>query len=693
MAVWYHASNHISMNPVRLRRWLCGFAAVLASCSLRADVAPVITNQPQNVACLECQPARFNVGFSGTLNYIQWYRDGSAIPGFLARARSYIVPHAALSDNGSQFYAIVTNYAGAVTTTVATLTVSTNLLPFRALEVRSCPILNRLLVPFESCPFNTNTATNLANFSLSGSATILSIAVTNETNALITTSPLVNGSNYTLTISNVMDWNGQVMAPNPTQITFTAGSYSGISFTAQPVDFATYPGQTVTLNAQASAASLCSTGLISPLLQWQKASEGVPFADIPGATNISYSFIYDLPNCWAGPAFYRVRAFADGLSGTSSVATGYALDYDAFPPQLFYAWRGALASNQVVLQFDWTRVALSSATNVNLYSINNGVQVLNAGYGSNDYASHFYVVLTTTPLTNGAYYFITVSNIQAEGCAFPSNYFAYPQWQVISNYGAHYSAGHEYIYIEAEDYDGKSVTSEGNTWYRAYDWTASLGRCVSPTFTTGTYPRLDYGVNFPSEGVWYVWLRGRGSGGATVGIDGAINPEGTYVGDLGNSTNGWNNSFWNWTTENYLGRARITITNAGLHTFNIRGGYASVDAILLTTNSAFAISPRTNLFSNEVNCSGIADPKPIICQWPPPREPTLDYRVHLRRAGTNWELSWPPGATLQETDDITPKPVTPWFSSADWRAVTNASNPMIVSNAPTRFYRVQFYNF
>ena len=88
-----------------------------------APVAPAITTQPTNQTVTAGQTATFAVVASGTapLSY-QWNKNGTAISG--ATSSSYTTPATTSSDNGAQFTVVVTNTAGSVTSSPATLTVS-----------------------------------------------------------------------------------------------------------------------------------------------------------------------------------------------------------------------------------------------------------------------------------------------------------------------------------------------------------------------------------------------------------------------------------------------------------------------------------------------------------------------------------------------------------------------------------------
>ncbi len=86
-------------------------------------VAPGITTQPASQTVTIGSTAMFNVVATGTapLTY-QWFKSGSPISG--ATSSTYTTPVAVLSDSGSAFTVTVTNTAGNVTSSIATLTVN-----------------------------------------------------------------------------------------------------------------------------------------------------------------------------------------------------------------------------------------------------------------------------------------------------------------------------------------------------------------------------------------------------------------------------------------------------------------------------------------------------------------------------------------------------------------------------------------
>src|SRR5438552_11620 len=89
-------------------------------------VAPAITTQPASQMVTAGQTATFTVTATGTapVSY-QWQMNGTAIGG--ATAASYTTPATTTADSGAQFTVVVSNAVGSVTSTAASLTVTTAL--------------------------------------------------------------------------------------------------------------------------------------------------------------------------------------------------------------------------------------------------------------------------------------------------------------------------------------------------------------------------------------------------------------------------------------------------------------------------------------------------------------------------------------------------------------------------------------
>lgn len=83
--------------------------------------APAITAQPANITVTELQPASFSVIATGgsPLTY-QWRRNGVTVAG--ATSATLVIKSAVAADHNAKYSAVVTNSAGAVTSTEAVLT-------------------------------------------------------------------------------------------------------------------------------------------------------------------------------------------------------------------------------------------------------------------------------------------------------------------------------------------------------------------------------------------------------------------------------------------------------------------------------------------------------------------------------------------------------------------------------------------
>jgi hypothetical protein len=112
-AIYELAENNLFDPAPDADRTITAFIGTLAT-------IPVITTQPQSVAATAGTSASFSVTATGASNY-QWRRNGTNIAG--ATAATYSLT-AALADNGALFSVVVTNSAGSVTSSAATLTVT-----------------------------------------------------------------------------------------------------------------------------------------------------------------------------------------------------------------------------------------------------------------------------------------------------------------------------------------------------------------------------------------------------------------------------------------------------------------------------------------------------------------------------------------------------------------------------------------
>ena len=98
-------------------------------------------------------------------------------------------------------------------------------------------------------------------------------------------------------------------------------------------------------------------------------------------------------------------------------------------------------------------------------------------------------------------------------------------------------------------------------------------------------PRLDYAVNFPAAGTYYVWVRGRGETGPDDSLHVGLNGQPTVTADR---ITGFDSS-WRWSNDTMDNqRATIVVSNAGKQVLNIwmREDGTVIDKIMLTTDGS-----------------------------------------------------------------------------------------------------------
>jgi alpha-tubulin suppressor-like RCC1 family protein len=124
-------------TPVNIYKGLLSNAATLA-------FLPAITTQLNSSSVTEGSAASFSVVAisSASLTY-QWRKDGSPISG--ATSSTYSISSTSKSDAGS-YSVVVTNYAGSVTSSAATLTVTANAPRLSNLSVRTALGANQIVI-------------------------------------------------------------------------------------------------------------------------------------------------------------------------------------------------------------------------------------------------------------------------------------------------------------------------------------------------------------------------------------------------------------------------------------------------------------------------------------------------------------------------------------------------------------------
>ena len=105
----------------------------VASLTVLTTPVPVISQGPQNMTVALSQPATFSVTTAGTGLTYQWQSQPVGASGFSniagATSSTYTTPATQAGDNGTEFQCIVSNSAGSITSSFATLTVQTAAVP------------------------------------------------------------------------------------------------------------------------------------------------------------------------------------------------------------------------------------------------------------------------------------------------------------------------------------------------------------------------------------------------------------------------------------------------------------------------------------------------------------------------------------------------------------------------------------
>lgn len=182
---------------------------------------PVITRQPTNTTVIETGSATFAVALDHMIGAsFQWLRNGLGISGETNPV--FIAKNLSLADSGVRFQCAITNAYGFTNSASALLTVTPDTTPPTLSTVGNLGEKQVVFVAFSE-PVSAASATNPANYSLSGGASVTRVAFGPDNRTLIlTTTELNESTSYTLTVNNVTDL---ASTPNPiapnTQRSFT----------------------------------------------------------------------------------------------------------------------------------------------------------------------------------------------------------------------------------------------------------------------------------------------------------------------------------------------------------------------------------------------------------------------------------------------------------------------------------------
>jgi len=186
--------------------------------------------------------------------------------------------------------------------------------------------------------------------------------------------------------------------------------------------------------------------------------------------------------------------------------------------------------------------------------------------------------------------------------------------------------GPDLVLIEAENFHN-NISQGDHEWQLATDTEGfsgtgfmrampDSGANVQVDYVTFS-PRLDFEVNFVKTGIHYVWVRylktSGGDDSCHIGLDGQ---EGS---DAENISAPGSDNVWSWSNERRgdLGRAKLEVTSADVHTVNVwmREDGFRLDKIILTTDESYI--PKDEKPPVEIIPAKV-EPKPIA---PKPVEP------------------------------------------------------------------------
>jgi len=216
-------------------------ANVTAVYAVSGEIAPqspaVILVNPTNIVVVESTTATF-FGVAGGVPgpTLQWLRNGAVVAG--ATNSTYSFP-AALADHNATYRLVASNVANSisyvVTSAPATLTVSADTNRPVLLGAQSLG-LTQVLARFSE-RVKPNSATNVANYSLSGGISISSITLdASQSNAVLSVTSLTDAALYTLTVNNVTDQSVAAnTVTNNSQAQFFASIYNSASLGTPPL--------------------------------------------------------------------------------------------------------------------------------------------------------------------------------------------------------------------------------------------------------------------------------------------------------------------------------------------------------------------------------------------------------------------------------------------------------------------------
>lgn len=266
--------------------------------------APAITVQPTDQTVTELATASFSVTATGTSLQYQWQLSGdggtswSDIGG--ANSNNYTTPATALSDSGEQFRVQVSNGAGSVTSSTATLAVNavatSNTAPAFTVLPTDLAVVVGAAATFSTSVTGTPTPSLQWQRSTNSGTSWTDIAGANSNNYTTPTAVIGDdGAQFRVVATN------SAGSATSNAVTLTVAiAPSAPVFITQPADASVNAGSSAHFSAAAS-------GTPTPTFQWQLSTDGgMSWNNINGATASGY----DTPATVAGDSGRQYRAVA-----------------------------------------------------------------------------------------------------------------------------------------------------------------------------------------------------------------------------------------------------------------------------------------------------------------------------------------------------------------------------------------------
>lgn len=375
---------------------------------------------------------------------------------------------------------------------------------------------------------------------------------------------------------------------------------------------------------------------------------------------------------------WRVLVAAPGVVATSAVAT-LTVSQDELPPVMLRAINNPGNPGAIIVEFD-ELVDRSLAEDPISYKVTNlldnaEIPVDNSITPRLLADGRTVVFYVTQPLTNGTFYVASAYAFDLVG-----NY-SNPSLR-IERTGVRVPGGglQNLVVMEAEDYDEMVPRVwEGveRYWTLVTNRAGFSGRGAMRALpnTEGNRPggneaaSLDFFVQFPGPGRYFVWVRGAAEGGADnsihVGLNNTVPSSGNNVQqgyDLGMS--GWH---WGSVSDSTGGRVYLDIPSAGVHRVQVymREDGFYCDKMVLTTDMNYNPSLVNAGLGPEISARQAV--LPVV-------------RLNAERHPQGLRLNWPFfGTRLEQADNIL----------GPWTPVDQATSPFQVPlTGERKFYRV-----